>query len=100
MKRIYKKRKSKALRKQALEQLRETRDMISKNNPDLLEEMRVKLEAAQQMQTAAVKKAPMPEPKVEVEAIDRTKNLEVILKLLSMQPENESLKKELKEFLN
>jgi hypothetical protein len=97
MKRILQERKSRSLRKAALEQLRETRDKIAKNNPELLDEMRVKLEEAQKAQRPTVSK---PKPAVATEKIDQTKNLQTVLTLLAMQPENEGLKQQLKEFLN
>ncbi len=97
MKRILQDRKSRSLRKAALEQLRETRNQITRNNPDLLEGMRVKLEETKKQSRSA---PPSPSIAPETIKIDQTKNLQTVLTLLAMQPDNEGLKRQLKEFLN
>ncbi len=110
MKLIYKNRKRKTVTDQALEEFRRTRAKIQKDHPELLEKMRAELQAAEKA-NKAMADTPKPQavlaPKIEkppaksgdLVQIDRSKNIETVLRFLAMNPERTALKNELKSFL-
>ena len=106
MKYILKKRRSQALRAQALRQYRETRDAILRDHPDLLDDMKVKIEAAQASTPSPQKTAP-PKPKERAPEvtknnevkIDKSKNLETIIKFIEAHPDKNRLKQSLSDIL-
>ena len=103
MKHILKKRKSAAIKQKAIEQLRETRELINEKHPALLDSMRSLVEKVQE-----VGNKPTSPPVIsnndalagEVIQIDRQKNIETVLKFMELKPQSDSFKQEIRKFLN
>ncbi|MEM7650696.1 MAG: hypothetical protein AAF204_01265 [Pseudomonadota bacterium] len=104
MKKINKQRNTRKIRENALKQMRETREMLHKQHPQLFEKIKKLVAASRQDEDAAKHKveakARVEEQEEETVHIDRKKNLEAILKYAALKPGSVKLKKELKDFLN
>ncbi|GJL84493.1 MAG: hypothetical protein DHS20C02_02680 [Micavibrio sp.] len=79
MKRIYRKKEKKQVREKALEQFRETRKKLEGEHPELLGSLRDKILESEQSLN-------MSNEDSESIAIDRKKNMDIVLRFLEMNP--------------
>ncbi len=100
MKRISKKHKSKEIRAQALKQLQETREVIDKKCPDLLDKVGELVQRTQDIEQDQKNSKDAEAVSQDELVIDRHKNLETILKFIELKPHADHLKQELKTLLS
>ena len=90
MKRIYKKRTRSAIKEKALNQIKETRSKMYEEHPELFKAIELLVKQSQ-------KQGVVQEDSI---AIDKEKNIETVLRFISLKPESSQIKADLKKILN